>query len=190
MDIKKKEKHNNYMLMIFNQSTNEEDFVKPTATELTVIANTDKVKYYLDDSISMYTFETEEMPEQLEGYLSDMFKDLQIHHLLIKYDENNVNINLPSELSKCLFNEHEDKVDIYTENISLQENIEFNEKLKNIQGLFMKIDDEDDDGELSINQIRLNRKKSIDEILDKVIDYGINSITEEEKEILNNYSNR
>lgn len=188
-NIRKKTIKSKYVLVIFNRSTDEVGFVKPTAQELTILANTSDVKYYYDENISMYTFDTNEKFENIKETLGFMLEDLDIHHILIPYDEKQINVFLPKHITKHMFNTYENKEDIYEETMSLQENEEFNSKLKNAQEFFLELEyDEEEDGLLS--KITSNNKKTIDEILDKIIEHGINSIDEDEKIILNEFSNK
>jgi hypothetical protein len=178
----KNEKYNNYMLIIFNQPADEEGFVKPTGNELTVIGDTDTVKYYYDDNKIIYTFESKEKSENIKEYLGLMMEDLKIEHILIPYNEKDISLFLPKHVTNHLFNTYEDKEDILKEGFDDEE---FDEKIRRAQDFFMML--EDADTMLIPNP---KRKKSIDEVLDKILDYGLESITKEEKEVLKIYSNQ
>ena len=188
-DIRKKMNKSKCVLVIFNRSTDEEGFVKPTAQELTILANTSEVKYHYDENISMYTFESNDKFENIRETLGFMLEDLDIHHILIPYDEKQINVFLPKHITKHMFNNYENKEDIYEETMSLQENEEFNEKLKSVQDFFIELEYDDEEDDL-LSKIKTNNKKTIDEILDKIIEHGVNSIDEDEKTILSEYSNK
>lgn len=178
----KNNNYNSYMLIIFNQPADEEGFIKPTGNELTVIGDTDTVKYYYDNNVIIYTFESKEKCEDIKEYLGLMMEDLEIQHILIPYNEKDLNLYLPKHVTKHLFNTYKEKEDILTEGLDMDD---INDKLKTAQEFFMMLEDNDE-------MLIPNRKKrkSLDEVLDKIVDYGMESITKEEKEILKIYSNQ
>lgn len=183
MDLKNKN-YNSYMLIIFNQPADEEGFIKPTGNELTVIGDTDTVKYYYDNNKVIYTFNSKEKCEDIKEYLGLMMEDLEIEHILIPYNEKDISLYLPKHVTKHLFNTYKEKEDILTEDMDVDD---FNDKIKKIQEFFMTLDDDDTDEMLIPNR---NKRKTLDEVLDKIVDYGMDTITEDEKEILKIYSNQ
>ena len=172
----------NYTLIVLDKGK-EKDVIE-IAEDISVVANTETVKYFFNDTHHIYTFKTDESFEVLKEW-SEMILGYQTKgYLLLPYEMTNSSILLPKSIKEHLFDGNEVKVD---ENDMVEK---MNEKLRDEFSYMFKempiFDDEDE-----ISKIRnQKRKKSLNEILDKIYDKGMNSISEEEKEILTQISNQ
>lgn len=189
MDENLKKKLNNFMLIILNQPTDEESFVIPNAEEITLVADTNNVRYYFNETVSIYTFETQKDANYLKDSIGLLFEDLEIEHILLPYQEDAMNIFLPNHVTKHIFPSYNIRKNIISDGILFKKDEDFLDKFKEVQEFLTNIDDEDDDDIADI-LIRQKQKNtiSLDKILDKILECGVNSLTEEEKEILQKYS--
>ena len=180
--------NNKFILIILNQSTDEESFVIPNAEEITLCAETDNIKYYFNDSVSIYTFETKKDFKYLKDSLGWLFEDLEIEHILLPYDEDNMNIFLPKHVTKHIFPTYNSRSSLSDSFQPLNNDDESFKEFIESQGFLSDYDDDDEDEiDILFKQIR-KKKIPLNQILDKIVDYGINTLTEEEKKILQTYS--
>jgi hypothetical protein len=187
MDINMESK-NKFIVIILNQSTDEESFVIPNAEEITLCAETDNIKYYFNDSVSIYTFETKKDFKYLKDSLGWLFEDLEIEHILLPYDEDNMNIFLPKHVTKHIFPTYNSRSSLSDSFQPLNNDDESFKEFIESQGFLSDYDDDDEDEiDTIFKQIR-KKKIPLNQILDKIVDYGINTLTEEEKRTLQTYS--
>jgi hypothetical protein len=179
--------NNKFILIILNQSTDEESFVIPNAEEITLCAETDNIKYYFNDSVSIYTFETKKDFKYLKDSLGWLFEDLEIEHILLPYDEDTMNIFLPKHVTKHIFPTYNFRSSLSDSIQPLNDDESFKDFIES-QGFLSDYDDDDEDEiDIIFKQIR-KKKIPLNQILDKIVDYGINTLTEEEKRTLKTYS--
>lgn len=179
--------NNKFIVIILNQSTDEESFVIPNAEEITLCAETDNIKYYFNDSVSIYTFETKKDFKYLKDSLGWLFEDLEIEHILLPYDEDNMNIFLPKHVTKHIFPTYNSRSSLSDSIQPFDDDEESFKEFIESQGFLSDYDDDEDEIDILFKQIR-KKKIPLNQILDKIVDYGINTLTEEEKRTLQTYS--
>jgi hypothetical protein len=118
-------------------------------------------------------------------------------YVLLPYTSDNLSYGLPEKISKHLFNDGIS--DFMSENSKLSDKSEF-EVRKMIQdqikeSFMLNIEDfdfeyDEDDEWSDIDEIKnKQRTPSLDELLEKIKEKGLNSLTEKELTQLNKYSN-
>jgi hypothetical protein len=178
-----------YILFVFTKQDNLNELVTLVAEELTPISYSPKINYYYDNQSMIFTFDSQEEFGDIKEYVDILFDDLDMTYVLLPYNTDNMSYNTPIDVSNHLFdlNLPED----VTGNKETERKLSHNELIDNVQSFFNKIefndDSEDDDDDILLRQIK-PLPLTLDNILDKINDCGIDSLTNDELTLLNKYS--
>lgn len=182
-----------YILFVFSKNENPKEFTEQIAEELCVISDTPNLNFYFGPESSVFTISTLDSHQDVKDYV-DMILDVDnIMYVLLPYTSDNLSYGLPKKISEHLFNDGIS--DYMSEKSKLSDKNEF-EVRKMIQdeireSFLLNIEDFDFDYEEDdIEKIKNNQRlPSLDELLDKIKEKGLNSLTEKELSQLNKYSN-
>ena len=181
-----------YILFVLTKNDNPQEFAEQIAEELSVISDIPKVNFYFGPESTVYTISTLDSYQDVKDYV-DMILDYDtISYFLLPYTDDTLSYGLPYEVSKHLFNngvndymsgkhkicdENENEVrTMLMNNIRNEFFLDFSE--------FVDEDEDDDIGKLKYKK----RKPTFDELFDKLADGGIESLSKEELQLLNQYS--
>ena len=181
-----------YILFVLTKNDNPQEFAEQIAEELSVISDIPKVNFYFGPESTVYTISTLDSYQDVKDYV-DMILDYDtISYFLVPYTDDNLSYGLPDEVAKHLFNDGVNdymsgKNKIWDENdyevrTMLMTNIK-NEFFLDFSE-FVDEDEDDDIGKLKYKK----RKPTFDELFDKLADGGIESLSKEELQLLNQYS--
>jgi hypothetical protein len=185
-----------YILFVFAKNDNPKEFTEQIAEELCVISDTPNLNFYFGPESSVFTISTLDSYEDVKDYVDMILGVGEIMYVLLPYTSDKLSYGLPEKISKHLFN---DGVSDFMSEKSLgsepnefevrkmiQEQIRDNFNL-NIENFDFEYDEEEDD---EIREIKnKQRNPSLDELLEKIKEKGLNSLTEKELSQLNKYSN-
>jgi hypothetical protein len=185
-----------YILFVFAKNDNPKEFTEQIAEELCVISDTPNLNFYFGPESSVFTISTLDSHQDVKDYV-DMILDVgDIMYVLLPYTSDNLSYGLPEKISKHLFNDgindfmSEKPNNSYTEEFEVRKMIQ--DKIRDDFNLNVdNFDFEYDEDEWSdIDKIK-NKKRSpsLDELLEKIKEKGLNSLTEKELSQLNKYSN-
>lgn len=179
-----------YILFVFTKQDNLSELVTLVAEELTPISHSPKINYFFDNQSMIFTFDSQEEFENIKEYVDVLFDDLDMTYVLLPYNTDNMSYNTPIEVSNHLFdlNLPEDM----TGNGETERKLLHDELRDNVLSFFNKIEfndesEEDDDDDILLRQIK-PLPLTLDNILDKINDCGIDSLTNDELTLLNKYS--
>ena len=185
-----------YILFVFAKNDNPKEFTEQIAEELCVISDTPNLNFYFGPESSVFTISTLDSHQDVKDYV-DMILDVgDIMYVLLPYTSDNLSYGLPEKISKHLFNDgindfmSEKPNNSYTEEFEVRKMIQ--DKIRDTFNL--NIDnfdfDYDEDEWSDIDEIKnKQRSLSLDDLLDKIKEKGLNSLTEKELLQLNKYSN-
>ena len=178
-----KKKEFNYTLIILNKGIEGE--VVEIAEDISIVCNTEEVNYFFNESHYIYTFKTKESFSMIKEWAEMVLTDFGDGYILLPYDVENSLINLPNNVKTHLFSKNTDEVN-ETELIN-----HLNTKLKqDFDFLYQEIVDKEDDDDEIVKIRNRKSKKTLNQILDKIFDKGIDSIGDDEKQILKEISNK
>ena len=185
-----------YILFVFAKNDNPKEFTEQIAEELCVISDTPNLNFYFGPESSVFTISTLDSHQDVKDYV-DMILDVgDIMYVLLPYTSDNLSYGLPEKISKHLFNDGINDFMSEKPNNSYTEEFEVRKMIQDqIRDNFMlNVDDfdfdYDEDEWTDIDEIRnKHRSPSLDELLDKIKEKGLNSLTEKELLQLNKYSN-
>jgi hypothetical protein len=185
-----------YILFVFAKNDNPKEFTEQIAEELCVISDTPNLNFYFGPESSVFTISTLDSYEDVKDYVDMILGVGDIMYVLLPYTSDKLSYGLPEKISKHLFN---DGISDFMSEKSLgsepnefevrkmiQEQIRDNFNL-NIENFDFEYDEDEwsDIDEIKNKQ----RSPSLDELLEKIKEKGLNSLTEKELSQLNKYSN-
>ena len=165
-----------YILFLFGKSDNQEIFVEKVAQFLSTAMQSDSVRFYFGDSAAVFTFQTDLNLKNVTSNLDELFSKPQVIYFLLPYQTDKMSVKLDAITQTHLFGTDDDV-------------ISDNELLKIIKDRIennLIFDDEDEyDDPCLINKVK---EPSLDEILDKISESGLSSLSDIEIKILNEYA--
>ena len=185
-----------YILFVFAKNDNPKEFTEQIAEELCVISDTPNLNFYFGPESSVFTISTLDSYEDVKDYVDMVLGVGEIMYVLLPYTSDKLSYGLPEKISIHLFN---DGISDFMSEKSLgSEPNEFEvrkmiqDKIRDTFNLNIEnFDFEYDEDEWSdIDEIKnKQRSPSLDELLEKIKEKGLNSLTEKELIYLNKYSN-
>ena len=185
-----------YILFVFAKNDNPKEFTEQIAEELCVISDTPNLNFYFGPESSVFTISTLDSYEDVKDYVDMILGIGDIMYVLLPYTSDKLSYGLPEKISKHLFN---DGISDFMSEKSLgSEPNEFEvrkmiqDKIRDTFNLNIEnFDFEYDEDEWSdIDEIKnKQRSPSLDELLEKIKEKVLNSLTEKELIYLNKYSN-
>lgn len=185
-----------YILFVFAKNDNPKEFTEQIAEELCVISDTPNLNFYFGPESSVFTISTLDSYEDVKDYVDMILGIEDIMYVLLPYTSDKLSYGLPEKISKHLFN---DGISDFMSEKSLGSEPNEFEVRKMIQDQIrdsfkLNIEnfdfDYDENEWTDIDEIKnKQRSPSLDELLEKIKEKGLNSLTEKELLQLNKYSN-
>lgn len=185
-----------YLLLVYGNYDGGEKFVKEIVNQFAPVLSSNMMKYTWGENGLVCHFDSNVDFDDLQMFVQDVMGMMCEQYFFMEKPDK-LSVHGPQEIVEHLF-ELENNIDGY---VYKNENLEDPNgmELDKIMEFFMSINDEvesainDDDEDNEIEIIKKSKKKkpepNIDDILDKMIDKGKDSLTKKEKKILDNYSN-
>ena len=193
--MKRKKKENmesqdkRYMLFIFGDFTEIENFIEDISYQLVTVISSKFLKFNYGEFGMTLHFRTKETFEDLKEYVDMCLEDLVEQYFLMEATEN-VDIKMGRKLKKDFLNIDGVKIENKNKEIDVEK---LNEEKKNKIGGMM-------DFLIPLSEDMINipmmfkrppvLEPTVDQILEKITEKGIESLTKEEKQILDNYAKR
>jgi|688.fasta_scaffold267432_2 hypothetical protein len=187
MSRKKIEKKDaEYMLFLYGDFAESEKITEDITLQLVTITSSEYLKFTYGEYGAAIHFRSKELFSELKEYIDMVFNDITDQYFLVEI-KGNYDIKMPRKMKKDFLNIDGIVKKEETRNGTINVEEEKN-RINNIKNfsfeMFLPILDE--------NEFLRNRKQEIieptvDEILDKIAEKGIQSLTESEKNILDNY---
>ena len=180
-----------YLLTVFIAHQNQDLFAQSVAMEISQLTKVNGVKYHYGPQAVIYTFETKTKFETVKSFFDTILGDLSITHILVPVKTDKMSYWFEKQFEKHLFGPDICKSN---EEYSKEEQEMLQDQMFGGRNIFDDID-EDDEDEDEIQKIvkksmEVERKSpSLDDILDKINEKGMSSLTKIEKDLLKQYSN-
>lgn len=158
----------------------QKELISEVALTLTPIVDSPHLKFQSSHGTLIFHFASEVAQEEIHDYIQGSLFGLIDSFILVEYTDK-VSVCMTKELKDHLFDLENDSQDVM--NISMD--------MSNIKNNSDFIEDEDDDDfvALLLNQVKEKVKKpSLDYILDKIANKGMESLSQFEKDTLDLYS--
>jgi len=190
---KKKEKMESldkrYMLFIFGDFTEMETFIDEISYQLITVVSSEYLKFNYGEFGMVLHFRTKETFEELKEYI-DMCLEGQVEQYFLMEATENVDIKMERKLKKDFLNIDGVKKENKNKEVDVEKLSEEKKKrLGNMMDFIIPLSED-----ILEFPMKFKRPESptptADQILDKISEKGIESLTEEEKQILDNYGKR
>lgn len=177
-----------YMLFIFGDFDEQENLATNLSSQLLTVVSSPFLKFTYGEYGVVFHFRSKEVFSDLKEYIDMGMSEITEQYFLMEVTKN-VDIKMPRKLKKDFLNiDGEEKTkETKTGEINVESKLkERREELRNFTFEFLMPTD--------FNQMVQKNEPdylpTVDEILDKISENGIESLTEKEKEILDNYGKR
>ena len=187
MSRKKIEKKDaEYMLFLYGDFAESEKITEDITLQIVTITSSEYLKFTYGEYGAAIHFRSKELFSELKEYIDMVFNEITDQYFLVEI-KGNYDIKMPRKMKKDFLNIDGIVKKEETRNGTINVEEEKN-RINNIKNfsfeMLLPILDE--------NEFLRNRKQEIieptvDEILDKIAEKGIQSLTESEKNILDNY---
>jgi hypothetical protein len=181
-----------YIIFIFGETDNQDKFVNLVCDNIILNINVDYIKFFYGDTSCVYTFKSETPFDEVSKKVTEILKNINVSYFLLPYSDFEINARIDEATLEHLFGKDLDEEMPNSDDMDLVEPQTFFSRLDEaLENLKEGIDDYDDEIDIEILP-RLKKKKPIktlDEILDQINENGLNSLTEEDKQLLEKYSN-
>jgi hypothetical protein len=170
-----------YLLTVFGNFTSEK--CNEIVQLMEPLIDSENLKFYFRSGSIIFYFGSNFQLIDVHEFLDMISDELFDTFILVEHNET-VSVFMTDEMKDHLFNLEEESGDMV---IDLVPN-------NKAQSIYDEDEDEDDISTILMNQIKKNLQDiqvpSLDELLDKVSEKGIESLTEFELKTLNNYSQK
>lgn len=177
-----------YILFVFATHKNQGAFVKVLAEDIVSMVGKSDIRYYYGPESSIFVFSTFEDDKSVQDYFSMVLGESGIVYFLVRHEPDKMSYWMDSMIEKHLFN---------TDNFSKQSPNTIEEQLE-AQKLFFGDIEEENNNDMILTEsdedelfTKFKPKKielTFDELFDKIADYGYESLTSTEKELLKKYT--
>ena len=193
--MKRKKKENmelqdkKYMLFIFGDFTEMENFIEDISYQLVTVVSSKFLKFNYGEFGMTLHFRTKESFEDLKEYIDMCLDDLVDQYYLIEATEN-VAIKMDRKLKKDFLNIDGVKVENKNKEIDIEKlSEEKRNKISGMMDFIIPLSENIFDFPMKF-KVPQALKPTTDEILDKISEKGIESLTTEEKQILDNHGKK
>jgi len=177
-----------YMLLMFGDFADNETFVTDLSYQLVTVVSSKFMKFNYGEFGMVINFRTKETFEDLKEYV-DMCMNEVVEQYFLMEVTSNIDIKMEQKLKRDFLNIDGVKKPTKTKGVSKDDLSE--EKKKRISGMMEFIFPLTEDMiKFPFYREEKKEKPTVDQILDKISEKGIESLTEEEKQILDNYGKR
>ena len=178
-----------YMLFIFGDFTEMENFIENISYQLVTVISSKFLKFNYGEFGMNLHFRTKESFEDLKEYIDMCLDDLVDQYYLIEATEN-VAIKMDRKLKKDFLNIDGVKVENKNKEIDIEKlSEEKRNKISGMMDFIIPLSENIFDFPMKF-KVPQALKPTTDEILDKISEKGIESLTTEEKQILDNHGKK
>lgn len=190
MRKKQTKKEPAYMLFIFGDFEEYENLASNLSGQLLTVVSSPFLKFTYGEYGVVFHFRSKEVFSDLKEYIDMAMSEITEQYFLMEVTKN-MDVKMPRKLKKDFLNIDNEvtktepkngKIDIE----ELREKRKIDVKNISFDILFPILDPNSDFN----NRKEVEYLPTVDEILDKISEKGIESLTEKEKEILDNYGKR
>lgn len=192
-----KKRNKSYLLFLYGQWLDEDQFIRDIRDVLLLVVDSGYLKFVHGPASAILSFKSQEDFDDILTYIEDSLPEYVENFIFIPKPRK-MGYKFPGDLSKHLFdldtntNDLVEKQDDYKNDIDFSVNHPFLSDeipFENLDDIMGKIDKMFEEFVTDVKKITNNKQSlDLDDILDKIQENGISSLTEEEKEFLDNHN--
>lgn len=168
----------NYLLTVIGNFKSDE-LCSELAITLTPIVDSPNLKFSFNEGVMLFYFATEISKEEIYDYVLGILYGITSSFILTEVNDD-ITVSLPEKTKKHLLD---------LENDSDEDALKINLDMAKDNFGYDRDDIDDEDFIGLLEQTRpIIKKPSLDQILDKYLEKGYNSLSQFEKDLLENYS--
>jgi hypothetical protein len=178
-----------YMLFIFGDFTEMETFIDDISYQLVTVVSSEYLKFNYGEFGMVLHFRTKETFIELKEYV-DMCLDGVVEQYFLMEATENVDIKMDRKLKKDFLNIDGVKKENKNKEVDVEKlSEEKQKKLGDMMEFILPLSETNFEFPIKFERPQ-KPKPTVDQILEKITDKGIESLTKEEKQILDNYGKR
>jgi hypothetical protein len=186
----KQQKDPQYMVFVFGDLTESENVTQYITNQLLPIVSSEFLKFTYGEYGIVLNFRSNETFDDLKEYIDMAFSDLTDQYFLLEVTKN-FDIKMPRKMKKDFLNIDDEIKKDTTKTGSLSKDETYKIDLKDKKTItFDFLLPVYDTMFENIKESIVEEEPSIDDILDKISEKGIESLTKKETEFLENYGKR
>ena len=189
-------RNKSYLLFLYGVWIDEKDIIRELQETLIVVIDTGYMKFVHGPGSAIVCFKSQESFEDLADFIQDSLPNYVTNHIFIPKPRK-LSHRFPDDMDKHLFDvdtNTNDLVDKQNEKYDSPPDIPMNmEDFDNpmFDGIIGKIDEMFEDFVTDVKKItNKSNNFNIDDILDKITENGVSSLTKEEKDFLDKQNNQ
>jgi hypothetical protein len=168
-----------FILFVFGKHKNQDHFVNTICDSLSEKIRPGVIKYYYGDESLIITFNTNKDFNTLKEIVGGIFDNKNIVYVFLPYTTDNMSVNMVSDVYNNLFGNDIPLVNDVIFDLTPEANQD--EFLEIFKDIFEEYD--------NVTLPRLKPKqKTLNDILDRIIEVGFDNLTQDEKDQLSKYS--
>jgi len=180
-----------YIIFVFGGTENQDEFVNSVCDNIVTKIKVDYIKYFYGDTSCVYTFKSEESFEEVSKSVTKILQNVKVSYFLLPYSDFEINVKIDEDTLEHLFGKELDEEVPDLDEMDLVEPQTFFSRLDEALAN-LKEEDFDNDNDIDILPLLKKKKlvKTLDEILDQINQNGVYSLSDEDKQLLDKYSNQ
>jgi hypothetical protein len=183
-------KDKRYMLFLFGDFSDDENLVNEINYQLIAIVSSKFIKFNYGEFGMVCHFRTKETFNDLKEYIDMSLNEITEQYYLVEVGTN-FDVKMDRPLKKDFLNIDDEKPQNKNGSIEIGEPTEIKFKpTKKEMDIYHMMFPIMDPNFFKTNEDEIVKDPSIDDILDKITETGIESLTEREKQILENYGKK
>lgn len=178
-----------FMLFIFGDFTEMENFIDDISYQLVTVVSSEYLKFNYGEFGMVLHFRTKETFSELKEYV-DMCLDGVVEQYFLMEATENVDIKMDRKLKKDFLNIDGVKKENKNKEVDVEKlSEEKKKKLGDMMEFILPLSETNFEFPFKVERPQ-KPKPTVDQILEKITEKGIESLTKEEKQILDNYGKR
>lgn len=176
---------------MFGEHEDQDKLIELVVDEIKFIADSDNIKFYYGESSAIFTFKSNDNISDINELFNIIFSDSNIIYIILPFSNDKMSVKLPNGIYEHLFDiNNSETLSGFTSKV--QESLDkFNNLTNDLEFINLSDYDDDEDDEDGYELLKIKNKKrepTIDDILDKISENGLESLLDNELKILKKYS--
>lgn len=190
-----KKRNKTYMLFLYGVWSDENEMIRMLRDILLPVVDSGYLKFVHGPASGIASFKSQEDFEDISEYLEEHLPNFVTNYIFMPKPRK-MNYRFPMDMDKHLFDTDTNTNDLVDKQInyeiSLEESIDesFFGGFEDINEIIGRIDEMFSEFVTDVKNYTNNKKMELDDILDKITEKGVSSLTEEEREFLDNQNKK
>lgn len=179
-----------YIIFVFGGTENQDEFVNLVCDNIMLNVKVDYIKFFYGDTSCVYTFKSDTPFDEVSKSITKILQNVNVSYFLLPYSDFEINVRIDEETLEHLFGK---ELDEESQSINEEDLVEPQTFFSRLDEALASLREEDLENDMDIEIIPLLKKKkpikTLDEILDQINQNGVNSLSDDDKKLLDKYSN-